>query len=194
MSKINNITAYEPTTPTATTILIGSEDSGGATRNYLVSALATYMSSKITTLTDLTLSGFLTVGCATQLNSTLTVEGLTTFNDGVTATSSFDVLGTASLADTTVSSTLDVTGNTTIGGQLLVSGLLQVGSFTMTAVPIFFNGINAGGTASLADTTVSGLPKLTGLSTFADNESALAGGLVANDVYKTATGELRIVV
>lgn len=194
MSKINNITAYEPTTPTATTILIGSEDSGGATRNYLVSALATYMSSNITTLTDLTLSGFLTVGGATQLNSTLTVEGLTTFNDGVTATSSFDVLGTASLADTTVSSTLDVTGNTTIGGQLLVSGLLQVGSFTMTAVPIFFNGINAGGTASLADTTVSGLPKLTGLSTFADNASALAGGLVANDVYKTATGELRIVV
>ena len=171
MSKINNITAYEPTTPTATTILIGSEDSGGATRNYLVSALATYMSSNITTLTDLTLSGFLTVGGATTLSSTLDVTGATT-----------------------LSSTLDVTGNTTIGGQLLVSGLLQVGSFTMTAVPIFFNGINAGGTASLADTTVSGLPKLTGLSTFADNASALAGGLVANDVYKTATGELRIVV
>ena len=125
MSKINNITAYEPTTPTATTILIGSEDSGGATRNYLVSALATYMSSNITTLTDLTLSGFLTVGGATTLSSSLTVEGLTTFNDGVTATSTF---------------------------------------------------------------------RLTGLSTFADNAAALGGGLVANDVYKTATGELRIVV
>jgi hypothetical protein len=176
MSKINNITAYEPTTPTATTILIGSEDSGGATRNYLVSALATYMSSNITTLTDLTLSGFLTVGGATTLADT-TVDGTL----GVTGA-------------TTLSSTLDVTGNTTIGGQLLVSGLLQVGSFTMTGVPIFFNGINAGGTSSLADTTVSGLPKLTGLSTFADNASALGGGLVANDVYKTATGELRIVV
>ncbi len=151
MSKINNTTAYVPTAPTATTILIGSEDSAGATRNYLVSDLATYMS---TNLTNLTLTGFLTVGgattlsstldvtSATQLNSSLTVEGITTFNDGVTATSSFGVLGTA----------------------------------------------------SLANTTVSGLPKLTGLSTFADNAAALGGGLVADDVYKTATGELRIVV
>ena len=157
MSKINNTTAYATTTPTGSTILIGSEDSDSATRNYLVSALATYMS---TNLTNLTLTGFLTVGGAT-----------------------------------TLSSTLDVTGNATIGGQLLVTGLLQVGSFTMTTVPTFFNGITAlGGTTSLANTTVSGLPKLTGLSTFADNATALGGGLVANDVYKTATGELRIVV
>jgi len=35
---------------------------------------------------------------------------------------------------------------------------------------------------------------LTGLSVFADNAAALTGGLVENDVYKTATGELRIVV
>ncbi len=32
------------------------------------------------------------------------------------------------------------------------------------------------------------------LGTYADNVAALAGGLVINDVYKTATGELRIVV
>lgn len=32
------------------------------------------------------------------------------------------------------------------------------------------------------------------LGTYADNVSALAGGLVLNDVYKTVTGELRIVV
>lgn len=30
--------------------------------------------------------------------------------------------------------------------------------------------------------------------TFADNAAALAGGLVVNDLYKTATGEVRIVV
>lgn len=35
---------------------------------------------------------------------------------------------------------------------------------------------------------------LTGLPTYADNAAALAGGLIAGDVYKTATGELRIVV
>ena len=183
MSKINNITAYEPTTPTATTILIGSEDSAGATRNYLVSDLATYMSLNITTLTDLTLSGFLTVGGATTLNGNLIANGnIISYGTNIHN-------GATTLADTTVDGTLDVTGNATIGGQLLVTGLLQVGSFTMTTVPIFFNGINVGGTL-----TASGLPKLTGLSTFADNAAALGGGLVADDVYKTATGELRIVV
>ena len=33
-----------------------------------------------------------------------------------------------------------------------------------------------------------------GLLTFADNAAALAGGLIIKDMYKTATGELRIVV
>jgi hypothetical protein len=36
--------------------------------------------------------------------------------------------------------------------------------------------------------------KLTALPIYANNAAALAGGLVADDVYKTATGELRIVV
>ena len=135
MSKINNTTAYATTIPTNNTMFIGSETAGGATKNYKVSDLSSFI----------------------NLNPTLT--------------------------------SLTVSGDATIGGQLLVSGLLQVGSFTMTAVPIFFNGINVGGTL-----TASGLPKLTGLSTFADNAAALGGGLVADDVYKTATGELRIVV
>ena len=36
--------------------------------------------------------------------------------------------------------------------------------------------------------------KLTNLLIFADNAAAIAGDLVDGDVYKTATGELRIVV
>ena len=40
----------------------------------------------------------------------------------------------------------------------------------------------------------TGLFKLPQLRTFADNTAALAGNLLVNDVYKTATGELRIVV
>jgi hypothetical protein len=35
---------------------------------------------------------------------------------------------------------------------------------------------------------------LTSLSIYANNAAAIAGGLALNDVYKTATGELRIVV
>jgi hypothetical protein len=36
--------------------------------------------------------------------------------------------------------------------------------------------------------------KLTNLPVFPDNAAALAGDLVEGDVYRTATGELRIVV
>ena len=36
--------------------------------------------------------------------------------------------------------------------------------------------------------------KLTALPVYANNAAAVAGGLIEGDVYKTATGELRIVV
>jgi hypothetical protein len=41
---------------------------------------------------------------------------------------------------------------------------------------------------------VNGTVRLQALPTHADNAAAIAAGLVANDVYKTAAGELRIVV
>ena len=57
-------------------------------------------------------------------------------------------------------------------------------------------------TASLVTTTnlnVTGAIDGTNLSinllpVFANNTAAQAGGLVSNDIYRTATGELRIVV
>jgi hypothetical protein len=36
--------------------------------------------------------------------------------------------------------------------------------------------------------------RLTALPIFSNNANALAGGLIAGDIYKTSTGELRIVV
>lgn len=36
--------------------------------------------------------------------------------------------------------------------------------------------------------------RLTALPIYANNAAAIAGGLIAGDVYKTSTGELRIVV
>ena len=41
---------------------------------------------------------------------------------------------------------------------------------------------------------VNGTVRLQGLPTYANNAAAVAGGLVADDVYKTSTGELRIVI
>jgi hypothetical protein len=51
--------------------------------------------------------------------------------------------------------------------------------------------IAASGSLSISQTTTL---KLTNLPIYATNAAAISGGLVASDVYKTATGELRIVV
>jgi hypothetical protein len=39
----------------------------------------------------------------------------------------------------------------------------------------------------------SGAIKNSGLPVFADNAAAIAGGLVAGDMYRTASGDLKIV-
>lgn len=50
------------------------------------------------------------------------------------------------------------------------------------------------GTATISGATTIGSPKFTGLSTYANNVDAVTGGLAVNTIYKTATGELRIVI
>ena len=59
-----------------------------------------------------------------------------------------------------------------------------------------FTGANFGiSTTTPAKTLhVNGTVRLQGLPTYANNAAAISGGLVADDVYKTSTGELRIVV
>jgi len=49
---------------------------------------------------------------------------------------------------------------------------------------------------TLATTTGQFITKVgnTTLSTYANNAAAIAGGLAVNTIYKTATGEIRIVV
>ena len=71
----------------------------------------------------------------------------------------------------------NVTGTpTNVTKNFLVSDLLTLFQSNITLQ----NVINAGNTATL--------------SIFADNAAAVAGGLAVNTVYKTAAGELRIVV
>jgi hypothetical protein len=48
------------------------------------------------------------------------------------------------------------------------------------------------GSATINDLRVDNM-KITNLSAYLDNASALAGGLVPNDVYRTPTGSLQIV-
>ena len=64
-----------------------------------------------------------------------------------------------------------------------------------TRMTVASNGNVGIGTISPAKTLhVNGTVRLQGLPTYANNAAAIAGGLVADDVYKTAAGELRIVV
>ena len=56
------------------------------------------------------------------------------------------------------------------------------------AFSVFVQQANNPGDAIFTSLTLTALP------IYANNAAAIAGGLVANDVYKTSTGELRIVV
>ena len=73
-----------------------------------------------------------------------------------------------------------------------VDGKFSIGSLAVggTAQPLDL--------IEFARKTISGtdymVPELENLPTFADNSAATSGGLSINDVYKTSTGELRIVV
>jgi trimeric autotransporter adhesin len=57
-----------------------------------------------------------------------------------------------------------------------------------------FGNMGLGTTSPQRRLHVNGTVRLQGLPTHADNAAALAAGLAVDDVYKTATGEFRIVV
>jgi hypothetical protein len=68
---------------------------------------------------------------------------------------------------------------------------------TVQADPVMFQvgiGSSAGNRKNGVTVRKSGKVEAKNLPTYADNAAALAGGLVAGNIYKTATGELRIVV
>lgn len=93
----------------------------------------------------------------------------------------------------TGSLTIDnATGVVSTSGNLTVNGL--VGATSMQALAITALALlTADGGATINATAAKRLTITTSVS-YADNAAALAGGLTAGMVYKTATGELRIVV
>ena len=76
-----------------------------------------------------------------------------------------------------------------------LNSVLQSGPVDLGSQPLTTTGaVSSGAITSTGAATIAGLPKLTGLSVYANNAAAVAGGLAVNTVYKTATGELRVVV
>tara|TARA_R110000796_G_scaffold47643_2_gene114382 strand:+ start:920 stop:1354 length:435 start_codon:yes stop_codon:yes gene_type:complete len=96
----------------------------------------------------------------------------------------------------TLQNVLD-SGNTATQSIILTGDITQTGNTTQTGI---FS-LEATGSMLLSGpfrttSTIESASsvKLSGLSIFADNAAAVAGGLAVNTVYKTAAGELRIVV
>lgn len=92
--------------------------------------------------------------------------------------------------------TLTASGNATIGGDASIGDdLLVAGDSTLTGAAAVGGALTAGSILVRTDFAVDQDGFITMiLPVFADNAAALLGGLVVGNVYRTATGELRIVV
>jgi hypothetical protein len=146
MAQINNLTSYPTATPplSANSIVIGSIASGGATNNFLMSDIATYvMGANTLTLQDVCDNG-------TATTTGITVGGTTTLNGALDA-----------------NSTADISGNTTIGGTLLVSGTSLLGDIdaggvadiadTLTLSKATGTGLQVDANASIGGTLTMGI-------------------------------------
>lgn len=169
-----------------------------------MSKISTYANSSPVLLTD-KMIGTNTAG--TPANATknfLVSDLLSLFQSNITLQNVLDAGNTATQSITltgaiTQTGDFGITGNITQSGNLNVTGAItHVGAYNFSAGQFFMaaTGTMVLGGAFTANAAVemSAAVKLSGLSVFADNAAAVAGGLAVNTVYKTAAGELRIVV
>tara|TARA_R100001463_G_scaffold4815_1_gene17221 strand:+ start:545 stop:997 length:453 start_codon:yes stop_codon:yes gene_type:complete len=147
--------------------------------------ISTYANSSPVLLTD-KLVGTNTAG--TPANATknfLVSDLLSLFQGGITLQNVLD-------AGNTATQSITLTGAITQTGDFGITGnITQTGNFGLTGI---FTLEAAGSMILNGGFRAASTVILTGLSTFADNAAAVSGGLAVNTVYKTATGELRIVV
>lgn len=184
MAKINNTTSYPTATPTADSIVIGSTESDGDTKNFLMSAISTFvLGNAVTpTLDDVCQQGNTTT-TSIQINN---VGGLSISTGPLTSNGSTFLLGSSTVINGTVdiNNTADISGNTTIGGTLGVTGLSTLDSLSVT------NNTTIGGTLTLGSTSISGSGITTGtiLSTGTVAASFLATDPSNAPASATATG------
>ena len=147
--------------------------------------ISTYENSSPVLLTDKVI-GTNVSGTPTNVTKNFLVSDLLTlFQSNITLQNVLE-------AGNTATQSLTLTGNITQTGNTVQTGNVGLtGIFTLETAGsmVLFGGFRAASSFEAASTV-----KLTALSTFADNAAAVAGGLAVNNVYKTASGELRIVV
>jgi len=127
-------------------------------------------------------------GITSETHSVLTVESTGTTDPNDDATMVLIGAGNATLQFNDTSEAPNSTGVWNTGS---INGTFEIGSLGISP-SVNLNGFQ------LVRKTLSGadfiVPSFPNLPTFADNSAATSGGLATDDVYKTSTGELRIVV
>jgi hypothetical protein len=108
-------------------------------------------------------------------------------NNTVLAKSSTGVAEFATLNSVLQAAPVDLGSQPLTTTGTISSGAISSGAITATG-PVSVTSLSASGAA-----TIAGVPKLTGLSVYASNAAAIAGGLAVNSVYRNATGDLFIV-
>lgn len=140
--------------------------------------------------TTLGASSTLTVGGTSTLQAlsctTLAASGAATFSSTLGVTGDFAV-------DTNKFTVAAATGNTAVGGTLAVTGALTATAGIVAGGDSVMGGLTVGAASVIVVDNNTNRLSFT-IPTFADNAAALAGGLAVDNVYKTATGEQRIVV
>ena len=195
MAKINNTAAYATATPNADSIVIGSTESGGDTKNFLMSAISTFvLGNAVTpTLDDVCQQGNTTT-TSIQINN---VGGLSILTGPLTSNGSTFLLGSSTVINGTVdiNNTADIADTLTLSkatglglqvdSDVNIDDRLTVGSFTT------INGaIDANSTADIADTLT--LSKATGTGLQVDSNANVDGrldvngALTANNVLNAA--------
>jgi len=119
-----------------------------------------------------------------------------TIVNGATSEFKFLSLTTNDLTRWHIGSNDTAESGSNVGSDFFINRFTDAGAYLGTAMLIVRSTGNVGiGTLTPAKTLhVNGTVRLQGLPTYANNAAAITGGLVADDVYKTSTGELRIVI
>ena len=168
MAKINFLTAYPTATPAADSIVIGSLAANGATNNFLMSAIATYvMSAPVSTIT---LQQVCDQGAVTTTG--ITVGGVVDIN------STADISDTLTLSKATGNG-LDVTADVLIGGDVDANGRLSVAELVHAELAV--------GTGLQVDANATIGGRLTAGTSVVDQAYVAADAFQTNSSSFTAT-------
>lgn len=205
MAKINNTAAYATANPTADSIVIGSTESDGDTKNFLMSAISTFvLGNAVTpTLDDVCQQGNTTttsiqinnVGGLSILTGPLTSNGSTfLLGSSTVINGTVDINNTADIADTLTlskasgtglslpSSSISVGGSTIVSSTAVTADSFQTNSSSFTATSSAVQ-CSVAATFSAFDSTLGGTFRLIGSVPSSSTDTGSAGQIAVDATH-----------